>query len=154
MKKEEKKTENVSLYTQKFSLFRVITNSVGSVAAIIVFLFFATMFLDSTLYRDASMLLTLIVVELALILYIVLHCFTEYRYSLFNVDREKIVFHRFNRPKKLDTIAIKDVSKIYIRSCNVVVEGANNERLTLEYLAKPKELAKKLAEICDLEIKR
>ncbi|MDD4066333.1 MAG: hypothetical protein PHY11_05105 [Bacilli bacterium] len=142
-----------SLYTQKFSLLRVITNSVGSVVAIIIFLAFAYMFFDPTLYSDTSMLITLIIVEVVLILYILLHCFTEFKYSLFNVDREKIVFHRFNRPKKLDTIYIKDVTKIGIRSLNVVVEDDKGHKLVLEYLAKPKELAKKLADICDLKQK-
>ena len=138
-------------YTQNLSLLRIITNSTPSVIAIIIFLVFLPQFFGTALYTNTYILVSSLVVEVGLLAYISLHCYSEYRYSLFFVDEEKICFHRFNRPKKLDTIMIKDVKEITIKSFNVVVIAKNGQRLVLEYLAHPKELMVKLKQLCNLK---
>lgn len=136
-------TEEIK-YTQNFSILRIVTNSTPSVVAIILFTIFLPQFFGSLLYTDSFYLISAIIIEAGLLLFIILHCRSEYKYSAFYITSDKIVFQRFNRPKQLDHIAFNDIKSLEIKSFNVVITNKKGEKLVLEYLSRPKELLDKI----------
>ncbi len=136
-------TEEIK-YTQNFSILRIVTNSTPSVVAIILFTIFLPQFFGSLLYTDSFYLISAIIIEAGLLLFIILHCRSEYKYSAFYITSDKIFFQRFNRPKQLDYIAFNDIKSLEIKSFNVVITNKKGEKLVLEYLSRPKELLDKI----------
>jgi hypothetical protein len=81
-----------------------------------------------------------------LILEIVL-VYVEYRGSVFFIDTEKIFFRRFSQKKGIDQILIKDIKEYYVNSLNFIIEDKANNRLVLDYIARPEILKALLKEI-------
>jgi len=131
------------LYHKKLSLLRIITNSTPSVVVIIIILIFLPQYFLETFYNsDIVFEVTLILV--GLLIFLIYHIISEKKGSYFFITAQDIHYHKFNRPNKLDKIAIKDISKITIESLNVVVYGKNKEKLILDYLSKPQDVKKEI----------
>jgi hypothetical protein len=78
--------------------------------------------------------------------------YVEYRGSVFFIDTEKIFFRRFSQKKGIDQIHTKDIKEYYVNSLNFVLEDKNNNRLVLDYLARPEILKVILKEITEKKI--
>ncbi|MEA4821037.1 MAG: hypothetical protein VB122_02200 [Erysipelotrichales bacterium] len=134
------------LYHKKLSLLRIITNSTPSVVVIIMILVLLPQYFFESFY-NSDIVFEITVILIGLLVFLIFHIISEKKGSYFFITPQDIHYHRFNRPNKLDKIAIKNVSKITIESLNVVIYGKDKERLVLDYLANPK-VAKKEIEEC------
>lgn len=134
------------LYHKKLSLLRIITNSTPSVVVIIMILVLLPQYFFESFY-NSDIVFEITVILIGLLMFLTFHIISEKKGSYFFITPQDIHYHRFNRPNKLDKIAIKNVSKITIESLNVVIYGKDKEKLVLDYLPNPK-ITKKEIEEC------
>ena len=134
------------LYHKKLSLLRIITNSTPSVVVIIMILVLLPQYFFESFY-NSDIVFEITVILIGLLMFLTFHIISEKKGSYFFITPQDIHYHRFNRPNKLDKIAIKNVSKITIESLNVVIYGKDKEKLVLDYLPNPK-ITRKVIEKC------
>lgn len=139
------------IYQQKISLLKVISNYTPSVALILIlfvmsFQFFFQSFYQSDFVFEISLLyIGLLILEVVLV-------YVEYRGSVFFIDSTRIYFRRFSQKKGIDQILISDIKEYYVNSLNFVIEDKANNRLVLDYLARPEILKIILKEITEKKI--
>jgi hypothetical protein len=139
------------IYQQKISLLKVISNYTPSVALILIlfvmsFQFFFQSFYQSDFVFEISLLyIGLLILEVVLV-------YVEYRGSVFFIDSTRVYFRRFSQKKGIDQILISDIKEYYVNSLNFVIEDKANNRLVLDYLARPEILKIILKEITEKEI--
>jgi hypothetical protein len=78
--------------------------------------------------------------------------YVEYRGSVFFIDSTRVYFRRFSQKKGIDQILISDIKEYYVNSLNFVIEDKANNRLVLDYLARPEILKIILKEITEKKI--
>jgi hypothetical protein len=139
------------IYQQKISLLKVISNYTPSVALILIlfvmsFQFFFQSFYQSDFVFEISLLyIGLLILEVVLV-------YVEYRGSVFFIDSTRVYFRRFSQKKGIDQILISDIKEYYVNSLNFVIEDKANNRLVLDYLARPEILKIILKEITEKKI--
>jgi hypothetical protein len=139
------------IYQQNISLLKVISNYTPSVALILILFVMSFQFFFQSFYQsDFVFEITLLYVGL-LILEIIL-VYLEYRGSVFFIDSTRIFFRRFSQKKGIDQILITDIKEYYVNSLNFVIEDKANNRLVLDYLARPEILKIILKEITEKKI--
>lgn len=139
------------IYQQNISLLKVISNYTPSVALILILFVMSFQFFFQSFYEsDFVFEITLLYVGL-LILEIIL-VYLEYRGSVFFIDSTRIFFRRFSQKKGIDQILITDIKEYYVNSLNFVIEDKANNRLVLDYLARPEILKIILKEITEKKI--
>jgi hypothetical protein len=139
------------IYQQNISLLKVISNYTPSVALILILFVMSFQFFFQSFYEsDFVFEITLLYVGL-LILEIIL-VYLEYRGSVFFIDSTRIYFRRFSQKKGIDQILITDIKEYYVNSLNFVIEDKVNNRLVLDYLARPQILKVILKEITEKKI--
>jgi hypothetical protein len=139
------------IYQQNISLLKVISNYTPSVALILILFVMSFQFFFQSFYQsDFVFEITLLYAGL-LILEIVL-VYVEYRGSVFFIDSTRIYFRRFSQKKGIDQILITDIKEYYVNSLNFVIEDKANNRLVLDYLARPQILKVILKEITEKKI--
>jgi hypothetical protein len=139
------------IYQQNISLLKVISNYTPSVALILILFVMSFQFFFQSFYQsDFVFEITLLYVGL-LILEIIL-VYLEYRGSVFFIDSTRIYFRRFSHKKGIDQILITDIKEYYVNSLNFVIEDKANNRLVLDYLARPEILKIILKEITEKKI--
>jgi hypothetical protein len=139
------------IYQQNISLLKVISNYTPSVALILILFVMSFQFFFQSFYQsDFVFEITLLYVGL-LILEIIL-VYLEYRGSVFFIDSTRIYFRRFSQKKGIDQILITDIKEYYVNSLNFVIEDKVNNRLVLDYLARPQILKVILKEITEKKI--
>jgi hypothetical protein len=136
------------IYQQNISLLKVISNYTPSVTLILILFVMSFQFFFQSFYQsDFVFEITLLYVGL-LILEIIL-VYLEYRGSVFFIDSTRIYFRRFSQKKGIDQILITDIKEYYVNSLNFVIEDKVNNRLVLDYLARPQILKVILKEITE-----
>jgi hypothetical protein len=139
------------IYQQNISLLKVISNYTPSVALILIlfvmsFQFFFQSFYESDFVFEITLLYAgLLILEIVLV-------YVEYRGSVFFIDSTRIYFRRFSQKKGIDQILIGDIKEYYVNSLNFVIEDKNDNRLVLDYLARPEILRIILKEITEKKI--
>lgn len=139
------------IYQQNISLIKVISNYTPSVALILIlfimsFQFFFESFYQSDFVFEISLLYAgLLILEIVLV-------YVEYRGSVFFIDTNRIYFRRFSQKKGIDQILFSDIKEYYINSLNFVIEDRANNRLVLDYLARPEKLKIILKELTEKKI--
>jgi hypothetical protein len=139
------------IYQQNISLLKVISNYTPSVALILIiflmsFQFFFESFYQSDFVFEISLLYAgLLILEIVLV-------YVEYRGSVFFIDTEKIFFRRFSQKKGIDQVLITDIKEYYVNSLNFIIEDKANNRLVLDYMARPEILKVILKEITEKKI--
>jgi hypothetical protein len=110
------------------------------------FQFFFESFYQSDFVFEISLLYAgLLILEIVLV-------YVEYRGSVFFIDTNRIYFRRFSQKKGIDQILFSDIKEYYINSLNFVIEDRANNRLVLDYLARPEKLKIILKELTEKKI--
>jgi len=139
------------IYQQNISLLKVISNYTPSVALILIIFFMSFQFFFQSFYQsdfvfEISILYAgLLILEIALV-------YVEYRGSVFFIDTNRIYFRRFSQKKGIDQILLSDIKEYYVNSLNFVIEDRANNRLVLDYLARPEILKIILKELTEKKI--
>jgi hypothetical protein len=139
------------IYQQNISLLKVISNYTPSVALILIIFFMSFQFFFQSFYQsdfvfEISILYAgLLILEIALV-------YVEYRGSVFFIDTNRIYFRRFSQKKGIDQILFSDIKEYYVNSLNFVIEDRANNRLVLDYLARPEKLKIILKELTEKKI--
>jgi hypothetical protein len=139
------------IYQQNISLIKVISNYTPSVALILILFIMSFQFFFQSFYQSDFVFEIILLYAGLLMLEIVL-VYVEYRGSVFFIDTERIFFRRLSQKKGIDQILIKDIKEYYVNSLNFVIEDKNNNRLVLDYLARPEILKVILKEITEKKI--
>lgn len=139
------------IYQQSISLIKVISNYTPSVVLILILFLMSFQFFFESFYQSNFVIeITLLYVGL-LILEIVL-VYVEYRGSVFFIDSNRVFFRRFSQKKGIDQILISDIKEYYVNSLNFIIEDKSNNRLVLDYLARPEILKVVLKEVTEKKI--
>jgi hypothetical protein len=139
------------IYQQSISLIKVISNYTPSVVLILILFLMSFQFFFESFYQSNFVVeITLLYVGL-LILEIVL-VYVEYRGSVFFIDSNRVFFRRFSQKKGIDQILISDIKEYYVNSLNFIIEDKSNNRLVLDYLARPEILKVVLKEVTEKKI--
>ena len=139
------------IYQQNISLLKVISNYTPSVALILIIFFMSFQFFFQSFYQSDFVFEISILYAGLLILEIVL-VYVEYRGSVFFIDTNRIYFRRFSQKKGIDQILFSDIKEYYVNSLNFVIEDRANNRLVLDYLARPEKLKIILKELTEKKI--
>ena len=139
------------IYQQNISLLKVISNYTPSVALILIIFFMSFQFFFQSFYQSDFVFEISILYAGLLILEIVL-VYVEYRGSVFFIDTNRIYFRRFSQKKGIDQILFSDIKEYYVNSLNFVIEDRANNRLVLDYLARPEILKIILKELTEKKI--
>lgn len=139
------------IYQQSISLIKVISNYTPSVVLILIlflmgFQFFFESFYQSNFVVEITMLYVgLLILEIVLV-------YVEYRGSVFFIDSNRVFFRRFSQKKGIDQILISDIKEYYVNSLNFIIEDKFNNRLVLDYIARPEILKIVLKEVTEKKI--
>lgn len=139
------------IYQQNISLLKVISNYTPSVALILILFFMSFQFFFQSFYQSDFVFEISLLYSGLLILEIVL-VYVEYRGSVFFIDTSRIYFRRFSQKKGIDQILFSDIKEYYVNSLNFVIEDKANNRLVLDYLARPEVLKIILKELTEKKI--
>jgi hypothetical protein len=139
------------IYQQNISLLKVISNYTPSVALILIIFFMSFQFFFQSFYQSDFVFEISILYAGLLILEIVL-VYVEYRGSVFFIDTNRIYFRRFSQKKGIDQILFSNIKEYYVNSLNFVIEDRANNRLVLDYLARPEKLKIILKELTEKKI--
>ncbi len=131
-------------YLQKFSILRIVTNSTPSVVAIIIFLILLTQFFGWRIYTNYWYVISEGIIELTILAYVIIHAYKENKNSVFYIDAKVVYFHKFDYPNKIDTIEIKNIEELTIKSCNLIIKDNKGQKLIIDYLNNPKNLKQEI----------
>jgi hypothetical protein len=110
------------------------------------FQFFFESFYQSNFVIEITLLYVgLLILEIVLV-------YVEYRGSVFFIDSNRVFFRRFSQKKGIDQILISDIKEYYVNSLNFIIEDKSNNRLVLDYLARPEILKVVLKEVTEKKI--
>lgn len=131
-------------YIQRASIWRILTNSTINVISIV---FLAFLVSQLWLVEMPYLYLKIIVIALMFIdvAFIVAITLLEYRYSFLVIDHDHISYHQPLNKKKNFEKKLSEIRTLRIASSSLLVEFSN-QKVLLDYLAKPKNIMKEIKE--------
>ena len=139
VKKEEiiDKSEKV-LYSQDFSIFRLLTNSTTNVILIVAFLIMFTQYFVNGAEKELWMI---IAIQVALICMIVSLTIFDYKGSFFYITNKRILYSQASqRRSKWVDLNYDDIKDIYCSSYNLVIISKDDKKYKLYGLAHPEKI--------------
>lgn len=133
------------LYTKKFSIFRLITNTNANVTFVLVFLLLCSQYFIPNLSKYLFPLLALQIACLVIIIVITIH---NYKNSIFMLTNQRLLYAVSTSPSK-NWINLKheEIKSIKINNYDIVVSTIDNHNYKIEAISNPKEVVEKLNEL-------